>query len=275
MNIKEYISSGILESYVLGLASKEESLEIEKNAALYPEIKAEIEAIQLALNNYASSFKVNPPSELKSKIWNAIQDTSSAAGGAHASPQGKVVDFSPSYHPVDRSRWLVAASLILFLIGTGLNIFLYNKWKASEKELAALNSEKEYMAQQFQIQQTNYEQTRDNYNFIVNPGTKTIALKGVPQYAGLQATVYWNTQTKHVFIAANSLPAQPSDKQYQLWAIVDGKPVDAGVFDISPGNATLQKMKDFDSAQAFAVTLEKKGGSPTPTMEAMYVIGNI
>ena len=37
----------------------------------------------------------------------------------------------------------------------------------------------------------------------------------------------------------------------------------------------LQKMKPFDKADAFAITLEKKGGSTTPTMEAMYVMGKV
>jgi anti-sigma-K factor RskA len=37
----------------------------------------------------------------------------------------------------------------------------------------------------------------------------------------------------------------------------------------------IQKMKSFGKAQAFAITLEEEGGSPTPTMEEMYVIAEI
>jgi hypothetical protein len=37
----------------------------------------------------------------------------------------------------------------------------------------------------------------------------------------------------------------------------------------------LQKMKITPKAQAFAVTLEKKGGVSAPTMTEMYVIGKI
>ena len=64
----------------------------------------------------------------------------------------------------------------------------------------------------------------------------------------------------------------PSGKQYQLWAIVDGKPVDAGLITDCIG---LCKMKRIDRAQAFAITLEKAGGSPTPTLTEMYVFGKI
>jgi anti-sigma-K factor RskA len=34
-------------------------------------------------------------------------------------------------------------------------------------------------------------------------------------------------------------------------------------------------MKSFGSAQAFAITLEKAGGSPTPTMDEMYVMAKV
>jgi anti-sigma-K factor RskA len=34
-------------------------------------------------------------------------------------------------------------------------------------------------------------------------------------------------------------------------------------------------MKDIASAQAFAMTVENIGGSPTPTLSTMTVVGNI
>ncbi len=35
----------------------------------------------------------------------------------------------------------------------------------------------------------------------------------------------------------------------------------------------LQRMKDISRAQAFAVTLEKAGGSPTPDLQALVLMG--
>jgi anti-sigma-K factor RskA len=64
----------------------------------------------------------------------------------------------------------------------------------------------------------------------------------------------------------------PPGKQYQLWAIVDGKPVDAGMVGDCEG---LCKMKVINRAEAFAITLEKEGGSSAPTLTAMYVMGKV
>ncbi len=70
------------------------------------------------------------------------------------------------------------------------------------------------------------------------------------------------------------LPPPPSDKQYQLWVIVDGTPADMGVFEAILTGNTLQEIPFVENPQAFTVTLEKRGGSPTPTLEEMVVIGN-
>ena len=61
--------------------------------------------------------------------------------------------------------------------------------------------------------------------------------------------------------------------QYQLWALVDGKPVSAGMY--SAEKDTKEILANIPKAQAFAITLEKQGGSTSPTMENMFVMGNI
>ena len=74
-----------------------------------------------------------------------------------------------------------------------------------------------------------------------------------------------------------NLPSPAADKQYQLWAIVDGAPVDMGVFDLASAetDTTFQNVPFIENPQAFAVTLEPKGGSTNPTLDQMYVVGNV
>ena len=104
---------------------------------------------------------------------------------------------------------------------------------------------------------------------------KPVTLKGTPNHPNALATIYFDTESNEAYLMVNNMPAAPSDKQYQLWAIIDGKPVDAGVFNSSGDTSRLQKMGRFENAQAFAVTVERVGGSPTPSMETMVVIGSI
>ena len=89
------------------------------------------------------------------------------------------------------------------------------------------------------------------------------------------ATIYWNTSKKEVYINASQLQALAENEQYQLWAIVDGKPVDAGVFATEEVQKGIVKMKDAANVQAFAITIEKKGGSLAPTLEKMVLMGEV
>lgn len=61
-NVNEYINSGILEMYVLGLTSPEENKEVEELSILHREVKEEIESISKALITYSETKapKIDP-----------------------------------------------------------------------------------------------------------------------------------------------------------------------------------------------------------------------
>ena len=69
------------------------------------------------------------------------------------------------------------------------------------------------------------------------------------------------------------LPAPPPDKDYQLWALKDGQPIDMGVFRMVTEANTLLEVGQVPKVEAFAVTLEPKGGSVSPNLEEIYVYG--
>jgi len=258
LNIQEYISSGIVESYVLGQLSDSEMAEVTALALKHPELKAEIELVENTLIKYASK---NPPLELKEKIAVKL-DLKEATIISIDEKKTKAI------------RWLVAASVILLVSSSIYNIILIDKLKESEAQLSALNSENEKYVKDFEAQSKSYGEMAQEMAVLMNPENKKIMLKGMEIAPTALAAIYWNQNTTDVYINVNSLPMPAKDKQYQLWAIVDGKPVDAGVMDMEAPGA-LHKMKSIAGAQAFAVTLEKKGGSPIPTMNAMYLMGSV
>lgn len=64
-NCKEFITSGILELYVLELTTPEEQIEVETMSALYPEVKQEILEISIALEQYALENPITPDPIIK------------------------------------------------------------------------------------------------------------------------------------------------------------------------------------------------------------------
>ena len=70
-----------------------------------------------------------------------------------------------------------------------------------------------------------------------------------------------------LFTAAG-LAAPPSNRTYQLWAIAEGKPVSAGIFDTGAagqGQLLVERAPPPDRIGAWAVTVEPAGGVPQPT----------
>ena len=69
---KAYIESGILELYVLGQLSAPESNEVEEMANKYSEVKAEILAIELVMENYAQHNSIVPSAKLESQLFDTL-----------------------------------------------------------------------------------------------------------------------------------------------------------------------------------------------------------
>lgn len=68
MNVTEYISSGILEAFVVGELSDSEELEVLKFAKLHPEIRSEIEEIERVQEKIAVQIAVTPPEHIWSDL---------------------------------------------------------------------------------------------------------------------------------------------------------------------------------------------------------------
>lgn len=266
MNTSEYISSGILESYVLDQLSDEERAAVKVMALKHPEIQEEIQSIEKTLEEYSKTKSKVPPAHLKDKIAAQLEFSEPQAIPVTYSHKKKVI---PMY-------WLIAASVAL-LISLTYNFFLYNQLSDVTSELMTVEMDKQYFASQFETQRTAYEDAKKHLAIVAQNGNKTVILKGLDNAPNAIASIYWNQSSKEVFLNISEIPTPPENKQYQLWAIVNGKPVDAGIFDLTPNSntAVLQKMKSVADAQAFAITLEKKGGTKVPTLNAMYLLGNV
>jgi len=268
LDIKEYISSGIIESYILGTASAEEASIFECVLKNNEQVKQALIETQEMLENFALANAVKPPVELKDKIWNKIQKEGKVSlENKEFNPSLKVEYVKPKSSK-NSTNWKlvsIAASLFLF-ISTAITWYNYQKVKYTEQKLLTLSKEN-------QNKNIEIDLLQKKWNVISNPNMQTIALKGLENHEDSYATVFWNKETKEIYLSANKLPTAPEGMQYQLWAIVDGKPVSVGMY--NSDEDTNKALAKIPKAQAFAITLEKQGGSKFPTLENMYVMGNI
>lgn len=276
MDIQAYISSGIIEAYVLGLASAEEVREVEAYAVKYAEVKEAIQQFEAALENELLQNAAPPPAHLKEKVLAALhtEGTASASTTPATPPQqAKVVPITAG--APKSIRWLrsaVAAAVVLLLGSIILNFYYYSQYKKYNDQYKTL------VAQQNTLIATN-DAYRASFNMMNDTAVVKVTMPAASEKrTGSAATVFWNKQTQDVYLMVNNLPKPVTGKQYQLWAIVDGKPVDAGMVEsgqIGKPDQPIKMNPKIQGAQAFAITLEKTGGSPSPTMAELYVIGQI
>lgn len=267
MTAEEIISSGILELYCLGLASPAECLEVKGWAGQYPSVAGELNSIQLGLETYAQIQAVEPGQETKQKIFSQIigstQDITPSVSHELKSVQSSIVrPIRPIW------QWAAAASVLLFLGSAAAGIFFYNKYSEANKDLTA--------ARELLGQEANHNlDMKHDLDIVHDPYSMPVKLTGQPTMPEATAKIFWLQNTGDVMVDASSLPDVPEGKQYQFWAIVDGKPVDGGMIITNDKGIKfrMQKMKSFGKAQAFAISLEKAGGNPQPT--AVVSVGKI
>lgn len=282
---KAYIESGILELYVLGGLSEQEQHEVLAMAAKYPEVKQEIAAIELATEKYALAHAVPVPSALEEEIFKKI--TKSIKKPEVVTPTAPVVPkevpvvplYPEGYEAKVKNLRIALVACVVLLVGSGVALYSTRTELGTAKEqIIALNLDKQKFTNTVNYMKQSQEDLEQIANMPNDPDWKTVQLAGTKMDPKAKMVVYWHTSGRHVMVdnSKMGLPQNDQEHQYQLWALVDGKPVDLGVFDVKADSThILLKMKEIASAQAFAVTLEKRGGSVNPTMDQMIVMGGV
>jgi anti-sigma-K factor RskA len=287
VDIKEYIASGIIDSYVLGAVSEQERQEVQCMSKIYPEIREELRIAEEAMERYAQSIAKDPPASVKVSVLEKIA----------ATPQEKevpIVPLSPTNEASDAKdednrqapirvlpaayKWGAVASVFIIIT---VSLLYFNASSEANKlsgELTALKQETTDKQENFENElnqmQLAMQSIQEREDFINAPQTQKLLLKGTDVQPDANATVYFDSEQGSALLASSGLPSPKEGKQYQLWVIADGQPIDLGVLD---KNSTFSSKIAVNTSdiQAFAITLEPEGGSKVPTLEQLYVIGNV
>lgn len=262
MEPQTFIESGIVENYVLGIANVEEMALVEEMCKKSPEVFKFLEQNQTAIGNYAYAYEIQSPLATKNKIFNHI----------NMDKETQEIEFKP-VSPI--KTWWVAASLVISAASLLGNVYYGTQTEKLKSQLAQINKTNNRLTYENLINKANYRSAAEQLSLLHKHGNKTTHLEGTKVSLESSAVIYWNSETKDLYISLDYLPKEPEGKQYQLWAVVKGKPVSAGLIDIGIQSNYLLKMKDVQEADAFAISLEKAGGAISPDANAIYLTGSI
>ncbi|MDB5150588.1 MAG: anti-sigma factor [Mucilaginibacter sp.] len=271
-DLKAYIESGILELYVLGDVTPAEKLQVEEMASKYPAIKAELDEIERSMELYAEENAIEPSEHLRSRILGSLLtnfgDDNNFPTQTHVEREN-VVTMQPNTEKGSTFYKYAFAACLALLLASAVALYnLYSRLNDTNTQLSAMQAQNQHFS--------NTVSAKDSeLNLLRDTSYKLIHLRGTAKSPESIMTVAFSPSKQKVVIDMEGLklPANDQTHQYQLWALVGGKPVDLGVFDATADSSGFKNMKAIASADAFAVTLEPRGGSASPTLSQMVVLG--
>lgn len=139
MELKFYIESGIIESFVLGLASEAEVEELQHMRRLYPELNTEVEFVERRLERAAFDEPVLPPVEIRDRILQKIRwDHNSGGHFGDNNSNYTFINIQPKDGDhITVHRWWKIFFIIFFIMSKVflfLAIFYYLKYRQSQEQ---------------------------------------------------------------------------------------------------------------------------------------------
>ncbi len=285
MDITNYISSGILEEYTLGVVSEQERREVECMSKIYPEISAALRAIEADLERFSGAYAVKAPNTLREKVLGEVpkhgqdplmravkgDDEENSVSLVESSEENKKLPVSRKSENSTGKYWAVAAAIAALIVAG----WQFTENKEKTQELQALRLEQGQVNSTLLDVQTRLAELAAGMDEAYDPSMKKIVLDAVAEGSNLQLALFWNIRTGQVKLDGSVLPELPADKQYQLWVLKDGVPVDMGVLPKSTTDQIMLASNTTGDGDAFAITIEPLGGQSAPSLDQLVVMGNI
>jgi anti-sigma-K factor RskA len=260
--------------YVLNALEPEEMEEFEKLLQNASDEERELfHQMQSAANQVAFSVQENQaPEAVRDRIIDQVKNGSDEDNTSIA---GEITPGSEDSKNFDRTTLAIAASFALLLVTLSLIFYSFNL----SSEIS--NKEEIIEEQQSRISelQNEVQQKEELLSILESREVDLVMMSGLEVNPNGYGKIIWDPEANRALLQVSNLPAVPSDKDYQLWIIKNNKPVSAGVFTVNdPDKDSFFKIEEVAAgeqpADAFAVTMEPKGGMPQPTGD-MYLMGNM
>ncbi len=207
MNKDQFLKSGLLEQYVLGLTTPEETATVERYMQDFPDIRSKVASLKKEIDAYTKQSFPNIP--------------------LPASQQVAAPARIPAW-----TAWAVAAMIAAC-------VFFANGWYKADGQILA----NEQALKNCQTERTACLQTAQMLAFLEHEDTRPVYLNGTPLLPRAKALVYWNHTAKSAYFNPIRLPEAPTGHQYQIWADVEGVMINMGL--IEPKASTFRRCAIF------------------------------
>jgi anti-sigma-K factor RskA len=267
MSTEEIIASGDLELYVTGGLPEADRDRLTQAVQQDPKLQKEVEAIEASLIALARSVSPSIPAMVWSYILESIRNVRTVG-------------------TVKRTNWGAISGWAAAILAIAGIFWFFNQNSSLENELKITTTENSELKQKIEFTESELEITEDelaattdlldvlrsrNYETITLPGNKAVAPDAF-------AKAYFNAKQRVVYIDSRGLPEASQSKVYQLWSLKLDPLAATSVGILEKGTEVTEgiyKFENIPDPEAFGITLEPAGGSESPTLSQLYILGAV
>ncbi|WP_274476086.1 anti-sigma factor [Mangrovimonas aestuarii] len=250
--ITTFLNSDLLEKYLVGATTAEETALVESYISKYPEVQNAYNTLQHNLEIFAKSNAVEAPRFIIDSILEELDES-------------PVIALKQSTRK--RKYWhkfSVAASIAaLIFAGTSFIFFVQNKKLSRENQVVV----DEIFDLRGDIAKNNerLDEIMKQFKQLNDPETHKYIINGNERAKNLKTVAYINSKQKTSMIDVVSLPQLPEEQCYQIWAEVQDKMVSLGI--LTETDRQLKSIPYPEDALGLNITIEPKGGNNNASLE--------
>ncbi|WP_224483555.1 anti-sigma factor domain-containing protein [Robertkochia aurantiaca] len=244
--IHTVLESDLLERYLTGETSVEESLRAEHLIGKYPEIEKEYEILQENLELFIRSYAVEAPEDLRKEIVSEL-------GKSQAADDKKPVS------------WLFIAASVAAMIFAMATVTLWKQNKLLSDQNNTVATQIEDLKKDIVLTNSKLENVKSKFAVLNNPETKKYYITGNERAKNLKSVAYINSKERLSAINVLSLPELPKEKELKMWAEINGKMVCLGT--LEQADRKLMALPFNEDATAYKITIESKGNNNFATID--------
>lgn len=244
VDITTFLNSNLLDKYLIGQTSPDETRKVEDYIEKYPEIKTAYNTMQNQLELVAQANAEEAPVHLLGSILETLDDKPVIA-----------------LNTKTKKSWFnfgVAASVVAVLFASASFYFFNQNLKlANENQIVV--DELFDLRNDIDNNNSKLEALMEQFAQLNNPETEKYIIKGNKRAKNLKTVAYINPKEKTSMIDVIALPTLPKEQCYQIWAEIQNRMVSLGI--LNDTDRRLQKLPYTENATALSITIEPKGGS--------------
>jgi len=202
-----------------------------------------------------SATPMEPSPNVRERILQLVREERRSAPAEDAG--ARVVPFRSQSRTM--SYGLVAAGVICSIL-IGWIALMSRENRRAHGEITRLNEE-------IKSTEARLSQEREIVAILTAPGSRLIPLSGTASTPSAHAMFAYDLSGE-ARLLAQGLPTAPAGKGYQLWFIVNNKPLPANVFNTDAagtGSMEYHVPSGLDDKVILAITMENSAGASSPT----------